>query len=103
MKDIQESIKNLKELLKKIEPLPWSGSSSNIPFYVDVKKPRESLSKHDSERPTYWNYHDGIYLLTAAHEVPNLLKYIEELEQKINENYCEHGYIDGCCKRCHNG
>ena len=82
--NIEKIIINLKSLLTKAAPLPWT-SGGNIPFYVDLKKPRPSMSKHDHKRPTYWDYNDGAYLLYAVNSVPTLISYIESLEKELSE------------------
>ena len=80
---IKETIKSLEEYLKKVE-LPWT-ASANVPFYVNMKKPRPSMSKHDSRCPTYWDYYDGCYALMCANEMPKILEYIKELERMRDE------------------
>lgn len=86
-----EAIESLKKALKSIHPLPWE-FSANVPFNVDLKKPRASLSKHDDERPTYWHYEDGLYAAIAVNAMPELLSYIEELEAKLNRDHSEVNY-----------
>lgn len=81
---MKKTVEHIKKLLEKTHPLPWKNSSGNIPFYIDLVKPRSSLSKHDSKRPTYWHYDDAAYVLACIHEMPLLLTYIEELESKIS-------------------
>ena len=83
---MKDTIAHLKELLTNIEPLPWKGGYGNVPFYVVIEKPRPSQSKHDEDRPTYWDWHDGRYAIAAVHAVPMLLEYIEVLENKLKEN-----------------
>lgn len=74
------NIEGLEKLLSKVE-LPWP-FSGNIPFDIQVKRPRNSLSKHSSKNPCSWHYDDGQYLATAVHEVPKLIAYIKFLETK---------------------
>lgn len=74
---LKEKIDHLKQLKDKVT-LPFS-MSANIPFYVDMRKPRPSLSKHDLKNPTYWHYDDAVYLLACAHLVPELLEELEKL------------------------
>ena len=74
-------IKHLREIAKKAAPGPWGPWTGNYPFYVDVKKPSQSLSKHDDTRPTYWNWNDAVFVLEFNPEVVlQLLDRIEELE-----------------------
>ena len=84
--EIQKTIEELETLLAKIHPLPWEWSA-NYPFYVDVSKPRPSLSKHDydNRRPTYWHSDDGYYMSAAVHSVPKLIAEIKRLEGLLNE------------------
>lgn len=79
---IDRKLEYIENLLKKVQ-LPWEGYS-NIPFYVEVKKPRPSMSKHDS-RPTYWDYDDGEYLYACVNWMPDILKYIEDLKKEAND------------------
>ncbi len=55
----------------------------NHPFDVELKKPRESLSKHTEVRPTSWHCDDANYLLLCVNEMPKILEYIEKLEVKL--------------------
>src|SRR5271166_1597116 len=50
MKDLDR----LKKMATDATPGPWGPWSANVPFYVNVKKPSPSMSKHDADRPTYW-------------------------------------------------
>lgn len=72
---------NLDDIEKKAKaatPGPWANKwSSNYPFYVDVRKPAPSLSKHDAERPTYWRVQDAEYIAAVSPDV--VLKLIERL------------------------
>lgn len=81
-KDLQKAIENFKELMAKVDTRYWE-FGANIPFYVDMKKPRPSLSKHDDERPTYWHYDDGSFVAMALYLAPKLIEYIEK--EKDNE------------------
>lgn len=78
---IQQTIRLIEKSLKKVK-LPWYGTS-NYPFYVDIRKPRESLSKHDYKMPSYWQHDDGEYLLFCVNEMPKILEYIKDLEARI--------------------
>jgi hypothetical protein len=51
----------------------------NPPFYVDVPKPRQSMSKHDLERPTYWNYDDGVFV--AVFQPSLVLELLDEIDR----------------------
>lgn len=57
----------------------WGGWNSNAPFYVDVRKPSPSLSKHDEERPTYWRYEDGVFVAAASPK--NILELLDEIDK----------------------
>lgn len=81
--EIQKTLEAIEEKLKKVA-LPWYGTS-NYPFYVDVRKPRESLSKHDYKRPTYWHQDDGEYLFYCVNVMPDILKYVRKLEDELKE------------------
>lgn len=78
---MEDRISQLEESFKKVV-LPWVGIS-NYPFYVDIRKPRASHSKHDSDQPTYWNQDDGEYLLRCVNEMPEILQYIRDLERQL--------------------
>lgn len=82
-RNVADILKSIQESLKKVK-LPWT-ATENYPFYIDVRKPRESLSKHDSERLTYWDIYDGEYMLKCVNEMPKILKYIKSLERKLKE------------------
>ena len=69
----------LESLSGKIAPLPWD-FTSNVPFYTRVVKPRPSASKHDA-RPEYWDYYDGEYVAACVNWMPDILKYVRELEE----------------------
>ena len=83
--ELYSVINKIKELLPKIHPLPWY-HSANIPFYVSLEKPRTSLSKHDSDRPSYWHYDDGIYAAYAMNVVPALIEEIERLNTLLEQH-----------------
>lgn len=80
---IVEKIDELEHLARRVD-LPWT-ATENVGFYVNVTKPRESNSKHDRERPTYWYPDDGHYLLACANWMPEILEYIGDLEDRILE------------------
>jgi len=77
--EIKALIQKLEELKNKAHPDLLKSCSANIPFYVEIKKPRESLSKHDATRPTYWHCDDGVYLAALVAEVPKLIEEIRRL------------------------
>lgn len=81
-------IREIQERLNKVLPT-WTAFGGNIPFYVDVQKPRPSLSKHDNERPTYWHYDDGAFVAAAPYDMQFLLEILESQEVKIEELQCE--------------
>ena len=53
--------------------------SGNYPFYVDVRKPAPSLSKHDDKRPTFWRYQDGVFVTAFCPE--RVLKLLDEIDR----------------------
>lgn len=72
------------------EPMEFN---ANVPFYVEVKKPRPSNSKHDDKRPTYWNYDDGLYIAaTQPKVILELLDYIDTLEQDFENSLQQTNY-----------
>jgi hypothetical protein len=87
-------LKKLREVASKATPGDWGHNwSASIPFYVDVKKPAQSCSKHDHERPTYWRYEDGIFAsVFSPRQVLELLDEIERLQ------YIEFKY-ESCSKQ----
>ena len=76
----EERLKRLEEMSKKVV-LPWI-ATGNIPFYVDVRKPRPSDSKHDDKVSTYWKMEDGEYMLLCTNWMPEILEYIRKLEKE---------------------
>lgn len=81
--------KILREIAEKAwkEPVTFD---SNVPFYVQVKKPRSSMSKHDDKRPEYWHYDDGVFVAVfQPKKVLEMLDLIDslraDLENKNNE------------------
>ena len=81
---MKDKIKTIRDVMEKTAPLPWE-FDANVPFYVSVKKPRPSQSKHDEKMPTYWDYSDGEYMALCVNLMPELLDYIAELEKKLGE------------------
>ena len=80
-------LKKLREVAEKATPGPWGPWAGNYPFYVDVRKPSPSLSKHDDTRPTYWRYDDAVFVLQFNPETAiMLLNRIQELENKEKTN-----------------
>jgi hypothetical protein len=75
-------LKRLREVAMKATPGPWGPWNSNMPFYVVVDKPAPSLSKHDDDRPTYWRFEDGVFVLQFNPVmVLELLDEIERLQE----------------------
>jgi len=68
--------------------------SVNYPFYVDLKKPAPSLSKHDDERPTYYRYQDAQFILlcwnggveTLLDEIRFLRRELADVRKEVNES-----------------
>ncbi len=72
-------IEEIKKRLNEVTPGPWGPKwSMNYPFYVDVRKPAPSLSKHDLERPTYWKMQDAIFVASAESDIRYLLELLEK-------------------------
>jgi hypothetical protein len=82
--ETKKLIDQLEKMLAKCPPFPWE-FGGNVPFYVDVRKPRPSLSKHDDARPSYWHYDDGLYVSAAIHSVPKLIEEIKRLELALDQ------------------
>ena len=61
----------------KVDTRYWE-FNADIPFYVDMKKPRPSLSEHDDKHPTYWHYDDGSFVAMCLYLTPKLIEYIEK-------------------------
>lgn len=75
-------LKIIEEKLNASTPAPWE-ATGNYPFYVDMKKPGPSLSKHDLDRPTYWSYPDAEFVLLARNKfVPEMLEEIKKLREE---------------------
>lgn len=74
----RERLERIKERLKTVTPGPWGPYSANIPFNAIVTKPAPSLSKHDSERPTYWRVEDAVFVATAVDDMKYLIALLEE-------------------------
>ena len=74
-------LKQLKLLLDNKTQSTWT-ASGNLPFYAELDKPAPSLSKHDSERPTYWRVQDVEFVLAMANGgVQALFDEIERLKR----------------------
>lgn len=83
----KDKLKKLREAASKATPGPWGPWSCNYPFYVDVEKPSQSLSKHDNERPTYWNIPDAMHVLEFNPAVAiQLLNRIDDLEEVLESH-----------------
>jgi hypothetical protein len=90
-KQYNHTVERIKEALSKTTPGNWT-AEGDYPFYVSLKKPAASLSKHDDTRPTYWPYHDGVFVLMCRNGgVQFLLDEIERLKE-IEAQY------EGLCK-----
>lgn len=76
--DIDERLKEIEERVKAMYAGKWV-CNGNIPFNVDVVKPRSSLSKHDASRPTYWHMDDALFVLNARQDVLFLLDLVKQL------------------------
>lgn len=85
-------ISELRELESKASKGPWT-AVANIPFYAVLNKPSPSLSKHDSERPEYWNIDDVKFVLQARNELSRLL---DLLERAVNEIETIKKYFESC-------
>ncbi|NDE91577.1 MAG: hypothetical protein EB059_10685 [Alphaproteobacteria bacterium] len=81
-KELKQAIETFKELMQKVDTSTWS-FSANAPFYIDIQKPRASLSKHDDKCPTYWHYDDGRFVAAAIYLAPALIKYLEKQNKKV--------------------
>lgn len=84
-KEIQILITQIEQSLAKIHPLPWK-FYANYPFDIQVRKPRESLSKHTEENPCSWHYEDGLYVALIVNTVPKLVEEIKRLNKLLEEN-----------------
>lgn len=86
----RKELEELQKICNEASPGPWE-ASGNYPFYIDMQKPARSLSKHDLERPTYWSYQDGKYVLAARDAMPKLLdmlnRVINNLKKEIERDY----------------
>lgn len=79
MDDKEKRVKAIKDRLNKVSG-HWDKFYCNYPFYVVVRKPRPSLSKHDLERPEYWSMEDGLFVANAVSDIEFLLSLIEKGE-----------------------
>ncbi len=78
-------IETIEKLLKEKTQTTWIGHA-NIPFYAWLEKPAPSLSKHDSECPTYWRIEDVNFVLWCANGgVQMLLDEIDKLKFRVRE------------------
>lgn len=77
---------NLRRIANEATQERWGPWTCNYPFYVDVKKPAPSLSKHDHDRPTYWKIEDAIFVLEFNPKVVvYLLNEIDQLKALVLE------------------
>ena len=84
MNEIDTFIAELRIICDKAHPGPWT-ASGNVPFNVDLCKPRPSLSKHDANRPTYWHVDDAMFVLNARVMLPRLLDALELARAQRNQ------------------
>ncbi len=64
----------------------WTGSS-NYPFYTDLKRPRMSLGKHDSDKYDdirFLHVDDAALIVTAKRDILFLLDHMKELEKELH-------------------
>lgn len=78
----KKRLDEIKGITSAATPGPWT-AAGNLPFYVDLRKPAPSLSKHDKECPTYWKVADAEFVLMARSVVPELIAEIERLKLLI--------------------
>jgi len=77
-------VKHLRKIAEEATQTGWE-FSGNYPFYVDVRKPASSLSKHDDKRPTYWRFQDGLFVAAFNPKtVLELLDKVESLQSDVN-------------------
>jgi hypothetical protein len=93
----KEELNEMRMVAKTATPGPWGPWMGNCPFYVIVKKPAPSLSKHDDERPTYWPYNDGKFVLTfnpqAVLELLDEIERLKEIEAVYNNSSVNKGAV----------
>jgi hypothetical protein len=75
---MKDAIKKIYERVKLATQGRWGPYSANLPFHAIVTKPAPSLSKHDTEEPTYWRCEDAIFV---AHAVEDILYLLGELSE----------------------
>ena len=81
----EKQIKKLREAAQKATPGPWGEKwGLNYPFYVDVRKPAPSLSKHDNDRPTYWRMEDALFVLECNPKM--VLKLLADIEYWMKDS-----------------
>jgi hypothetical protein len=74
------AIKTL-EFAKKATNRPWTGNE-NYPFNASIDKPAPSMSKHDSDRPSYWRCDDVYFALHAINNIEELAEAYLKLEKE---------------------
>lgn len=77
-KEVQDKIDAIRKRAAEATQEPWGPYRANLPFYVEVEKPAQSLSKHDDTRPTYWKVEDGVFVVHALEDVKFLLSLLGE-------------------------
>jgi len=89
---MKNNIMTLKDELIEIETRVnkaadgWTGSS-NYPFYTDLKRPRQSLGKHDSDKYDdirFLHVDDAALIVTAKRDILFLLDHMKELEKELH-------------------
>lgn len=88
MKEIMTSkiiIEQIKDRAEKAAD-GWSGSS-NYPFYTDLKRPRQSLGKRDSDKYDdirFLHVDDAALIVTAKQDILFLLDHTQKLEKELH-------------------
>ncbi len=92
----------IRQAIEKATPLEKWEFFANYPFYVQVKKPASSLSKHDDTRSDLWRVEDGELLALAVHQIGKLEKALRIAIKGIENLTCanpspdlsHHKYVD---------
>lgn len=81
-----EKIAKIKKRVEEISE-PWGPFSGNYPFYVVVKKPAPSLSKHEgTPRGAHmWRYQDGEFVAAAPYDIKFLLSELAAQNQVLQQ------------------
>lgn len=80
-----EKIAKIRKRVAEISE-PWGPFSGNYPFYVVVKKPAPSLSKHEGtpRGEHMWRYQDGEFVAAAPFDIKFLLAELDKKEEELN-------------------